>query len=98
MDNDAAFLHYTVLGIIIVITVFSPSFQSQLYFSTVLKLLNFVDSLFDAVKMLVEHKIHRLPVVDPHTGNALYILTHKRILRFMFSTVSQSANSYLVFI
>ena len=37
--------------------------------------------------MLVEHRIHRLPVVDPSTGNALYILTHKRILRFMFSMV-----------
>ena len=45
-------------------------------------------SLLDAVKTLVEYKIHRLPVVDPHTGNALYILTHKRILRFMFSSVS----------
>ena len=49
---------------------------------------HFFDSLFDAVKTLVEFKIHRLPVVDPNTGNALYILTHKRILRFMFSTVS----------
>ncbi|CAH3026181.1 unnamed protein product [Porites evermanni] len=49
-----------------------------------------MQSLFDAVKMLVEHKIHRLPVVDPHTGNALYILTHKRILRFMFSTLTQT--------
>ena len=95
MDNDAAFLHYTVHGIIIQFSL-PPSSLSCI--STVLKLLNFVDSLFDAVKMLVEHKIHRLPVVDPHTGNALYILTHKRILRFMFSTVSQSANSYLVFI
>ena len=50
--------------------------------------MNFVCSLLDAVKTLVEYKIHRLPVVDPSTGNALYILTHKRILRFMFSSVS----------
>ncbi|XP_029190446.2 5'-AMP-activated protein kinase subunit gamma-1-like [Acropora millepora] len=49
-----------------------------------------MQSLFDAVKMLVEHRIHRLPVVDPSTGNALYILTHKRILRFMFSTLTQT--------
>lgn len=49
-----------------------------------------MQSLFDAVKMLVEHRIHRLPVVDPNTGNALYILTHKRILRFMFSALTQS--------
>lgn len=28
--------------------------------------------------------MHRLPVVDPETGNVLYILTHKRILKFLF--------------
>lgn len=49
-----------------------------------------MQSLFDAVKTLVDYKIHRLPVVDPSTGNALYILTHKRILRFMFSTLTQA--------
>ena len=38
--------------------------------------------------MLLDMKIHRLPVIDPHTGNALYILTHKRILKYMFSHVS----------
>jgi hypothetical protein len=30
----------------------------------------------------------RLPVIDPDTGNVLYILTHKRILRFLFLYVS----------
>lgn len=48
-------------------------------------------SLLDAVKTLVEFKIHRLPVIDPVTGNALYILTHKRILRFMFSSLTQTS-------
>lgn len=28
--------------------------------------------------------MHRLPVVDAETGNVLYILTHKRILKFLF--------------
>ncbi|XP_078356596.1 5'-AMP-activated protein kinase subunit gamma-1-like, partial [Oculina patagonica] len=49
-----------------------------------------MQSLLDAVKTLVEYKIHRLPVIDPTTGNALYILTHKRILRFMFSSLTQT--------
>uniref|UniRef100_A0A4X1UIJ9 Protein kinase AMP-activated non-catalytic subunit gamma 2 n=1 Tax=Sus scrofa TaxID=9823 RepID=A0A4X1UIJ9_PIG len=40
-------------------------------------------SLFDAVHSLIKNKIHRLPVIDPVSGNALYILTHKRILKFL---------------
>ena len=45
-------------------------------------------TLFDAIKTLIENKIHRLPVIDPETGNVLYILTHKRLLRFLFLYVS----------
>jgi 5'-AMP-activated protein kinase regulatory gamma subunit len=41
-------------------------------------------SLFDAIHMLCENKIHRLPVIDKSSGNTLYILTHKRILRFLY--------------
>ncbi|KAM6468932.1 5'-AMP-activated protein kinase subunit gamma-1 isoform 1-T1 [Liasis olivaceus] len=40
-------------------------------------------SLFDAVTSLIRNKIHRLPVIDPDSGNTLYILTHKRILKFL---------------
>ncbi|XP_030265959.1 5'-AMP-activated protein kinase subunit gamma-1 isoform X1 [Sparus aurata] len=40
-------------------------------------------SLFDAIYSLLKHKIHRLPVIDPQTGNVLHILTHKRILKFL---------------
>ncbi|CAJ0953022.1 unnamed protein product [Ranitomeya imitator] len=40
-------------------------------------------SLYDAVYSLIKNKIHRLPVIDPVSGNALYILTHKRILNFL---------------
>uniref|UniRef100_A0A8C1ULE5 Protein kinase, AMP-activated, gamma 2 non-catalytic subunit a n=1 Tax=Cyprinus carpio TaxID=7962 RepID=A0A8C1ULE5_CYPCA len=39
--------------------------------------------IFDAVYSLIKNKIHRLPVIDPVSGNALYILTHKRILKFL---------------
>lgn len=45
-------------------------------------------SLYDAIKTLIHSRIHRLPVIDPMTGNVLYILTHKRILRFLFLYVS----------
>jgi len=41
-------------------------------------------SLFDAISQLINNKIHRLPVIDPQSGNVLYILTHKRLLRFLF--------------
>ncbi|XP_060784823.1 5'-AMP-activated protein kinase subunit gamma-3b isoform X6 [Neoarius graeffei] len=40
-------------------------------------------SLFDAVYSLLKNKIHRLPVIDPESGNVLHILTHKRILKFL---------------
>nr|CAD7455535.1 unnamed protein product [Timema tahoe]CAD7592412.1 unnamed protein product [Timema genevievae] len=41
-------------------------------------------SLYDAIRTLIHNRIHRLPVIEPDTGNVLYILTHKRILRFLF--------------
>ncbi|XP_067370992.1 5'-AMP-activated protein kinase subunit gamma-3b isoform X5 [Channa argus] len=40
-------------------------------------------SLFDAIYSLLKNKIHRLPIIDPASGNVLYILTHKRILKFL---------------
>ncbi|XP_018620918.1 5'-AMP-activated protein kinase subunit gamma-1 isoform X2 [Scleropages formosus] len=40
-------------------------------------------SLFDAIYSLLKNKIHRLPVIDPESGNVLHILTHKRILKFL---------------
>ncbi|XP_041102776.1 5'-AMP-activated protein kinase subunit gamma-2-like isoform X2 [Polyodon spathula] len=46
-------------------------------------------SIFDAVYSLIKNKIHRLPVIDPVSGNALYILTHKRILKFLQLFVSE---------
>uniref|UniRef100_A0A8B9FQS8 CBS domain-containing protein n=1 Tax=Amazona collaria TaxID=241587 RepID=A0A8B9FQS8_9PSIT len=45
-------------------------------------------SLFDAVYSLIKHKIHRLPVIEPVSGNVLHILTHKRILKFLHIFVS----------
>uniref|UniRef100_A0A8C5HI24 5'-AMP-activated protein kinase subunit gamma-1-like n=1 Tax=Gouania willdenowi TaxID=441366 RepID=A0A8C5HI24_GOUWI len=47
------------------------------------------ESLFDAVYTLIKNQIHRLPVIDRVTGNVLYILTHKRILKFLQLFVSR---------
>ncbi|XP_063903366.1 5'-AMP-activated protein kinase subunit gamma-2-like isoform X2 [Zophobas morio] len=46
-------------------------------------------SLYDAIRTLIHNRIHRLPVIDPETGNVLYILTHKRILRFLFLYINE---------
>ena len=40
-------------------------------------------SVYDAIHLLIKYKIHRLPVLDPLTQNVIYVLTHKRILRFL---------------
>lgn len=45
-------------------------------------------SLYEAVRMLILTKVHRLPIIDPVTGNALYVLTHKRVLKFLYIFVS----------
>lgn len=47
------------------------------------------ESLYDAIRFLIHHKIHRLPVIDPATGNVLYIITHKRILKFLYLYIKE---------
>ncbi|CAF4532011.1 unnamed protein product [Rotaria sp. Silwood1] len=42
------------------------------------------ENLFDAVRILLENHVHRLPIIDPITSNVIFILTHKRILRFFY--------------
>jgi len=42
------------------------------------------DSLFEAIKILTVNRVHRLPIIDPATGNVTCIVTHKRILRFLY--------------
>ncbi|XP_069323079.1 5'-AMP-activated protein kinase subunit gamma-3 [Eulemur rufifrons] len=41
------------------------------------------DNLFEAVYTLIKNRIHRLPVLDPVSGDVLHILTHKRLLKFL---------------
>lgn len=50
-------------------------------------------SLFDAICVLLHNRIHRLPVIDTETGNVLYIITHKRLLRFLFLYVSKGTSN-----
>jgi len=54
-------------------------------------------SLFEAIQMLYKYRVHRLPVIDTSTGNALFIMTHKRILRFLFLYVSQATQCSVSF-
>ena len=49
----------------------------------------FIFSLFDATRILLENHIHRLPVIDSVTNNVLFILTHKRILKYLDLCVSR---------
>jgi CBS-domain-containing membrane protein len=42
------------------------------------------DTLYEAVRVLAKDRVHRLPIIDPHTGNVLCIVTHKRILRYLY--------------
>ena len=44
-------------------------------------------NLYSALRVLLEERIHRLPVIDSLTGNATSILTHKRILQLILSNV-----------
>ena len=45
-------------------------------------------SIYAAVQMLVKYKIHRLPVIDSVNGNALHVITHKKLLKYIFEHVS----------
>eukprot|EP00051_Salpingoeca_urceolata_P028459 m.486972 g.486972 ORF g.486972 m.486972 type:complete len:462 (+) comp24719_c0_seq1:177-1562(+) len=47
-------------------------------------------SLYDAAEMLLQHRIHRLPVIDEASGNALMILTHKRLLALLYAFLNDA--------
>ncbi|CCD74419.1 CBS domain-containing protein [Caenorhabditis elegans] len=42
------------------------------------------ESIFRAVELLTKYRIHRLPVMDEKTGDCAYILTHRRILHYIW--------------
>lgn len=43
-------------------------------------------TLLEACKMLREHRLHRLPVLDPAQNSVLAVVTHSGILEFLVST------------
>ena len=47
--------------------------------------------LIDACRILLENKIHRLPVVDSKTGTIFSILNQKPILRFIYNILKQKS-------
>ncbi|VDK89438.1 unnamed protein product [Litomosoides sigmodontis] len=49
-----------------------------------LSLLPIMGVLLKAAFLLSKQRIHRLPVLDPIDGSPLFILTHKRILKFLW--------------
>ncbi|VDL92035.1 unnamed protein product [Schistocephalus solidus] len=46
-------------------------------------------TLLDAVRTLLKNNVHRLPIMDPVTGNPLHILTHKRLLKYLHFNMSK---------
>jgi hypothetical protein len=50
-------------------------------------------TLLEATHLLVSRRIHRLPVIDSNTGNALNILTHKRMLLYIWTNVRRCSLS-----
>lgn len=44
------------------------------------------DSLFQACKLLRDHRLHRLPVLDPVQNSVLSVITHSGILEFLVAT------------
>eukprot|EP00042_Codosiga_hollandica_P022194 m.80563 g.80563 ORF g.80563 m.80563 type:complete len:462 (-) comp50694_c0_seq2:1309-2694(-) len=53
-------------------------------------------SLYEAIELLITEKIHRLPVIDTESGNALSIITHKRILLFLHQNFTRHAPPQLL--
>lgn len=47
------------------------------------------DTLYDAINILTKNRVHRLPIIDPLTGNVVCIMTHKRILRYLYLFVTK---------
>ena len=52
------------------------------------------DTLFDAIQVLTKNRVHRLPIIDPVNGNVVCIVTHKRILRYLYLFVRNYKNIF----
>ena len=54
-------------------------------------------SLYEAILSLRNERVHRLLVVDNDEGSALYILTYKRILRYLHQSVRTISYDVLLY-
>lgn len=45
-------------------------------------------TMIEAIRTLCLNRVHRLPVIDPLSGNILYLLTHRRLLHYIYYFVS----------
>jgi len=45
-------------------------------------------TMLEAIRKLCLHHVHRMPVVDVQSGNLLCMLTHKRLLNYLYHFVS----------
>ena len=43
-------------------------------------------TLYDAVKMLVEHRLHRIPVLDAEQNSVLTVVTYRGILEYLVTS------------
>lgn len=50
--------------------------------------INANESIFHAVELLTKHRVHRLPVLDRRSGDCAFILTHRRILHYLWKHCS----------
>jgi len=41
-------------------------------------------TMLEAIRQLCTHHVHRLPVIDPQSGNMLSSLTHKSLLKYLY--------------
>jgi hypothetical protein len=58
----------------------------------------FLFSLSTAIVTLIQHKVHRIPVIDPINHDFLFLITHKRILKFLYLYVCYLKNFYEFFL
>ncbi|VDO74829.1 unnamed protein product [Heligmosomoides polygyrus] len=49
--------------------------------------INANESIFHAVELLTKHRVHRLPVLDRRSGDCAFILTHRRILHYLWKHI-----------
>ena len=51
--------------------------------------------LIEACRILIENKIHRLPIVEPESGSIFSILNQKPLLKFLFDIPKVRTLSHL---